>query len=764
VREVLSTSQFDDVKIEAMMLAVMAEDTEAIPLLIERLEDGGSVMRQSAQAIARIDGSEAQKAREPLVRAIEKGGPRDKVILAWALAKLGDERAFRPLLDGYIDGYTRELQGWDDEFLIDYAASDPDALEEMIKLADSDDDSHRWFAARTMGKLHSDRVVEPLLGLLEDPNKNVVKEAAISLGATGDERAGEAILKVLNQYPEMTDELLRSIQRSVGAPGLHAVYEKVESPSRKNKIVNLIREVQDPRAGDLLVAILEDVEEQTEGKGPSAGVRTRKEITLALADLGDERAIPLIEEFIHLDDIEVACKLYDCGPVNVDALGEDQVENYIRGYRLSPVIRDMVNGLVNIGTPEAKQVVLDLWHGIEEANQKYGSEGYLYWPARPALVMSALGRFGGEDVGPLLIDEVCSNSDVNMRAKALNVGATKDLAEPCPDIGAAARALGRIDYEPALEKFIEIAERPEGVDFTVPSVDNESIYMDRQSVLTGMAFMGSPEAFEHIVTIIEDPDDDYRTREAAVYPLAYCIDESNREQVIEKVLSTATDLPVRILYANALKFQADPAIAQRLLPLMSETTPNALLVPTAKVLGESCDASVMDQLVEVVTGGGEQETDALADYQNAALFAVTLCGEPDHLKAVLPYLNEQNVGDIVRHHYQEFPFQLTSEAYRSGRVLEKLRAALWLKEHDVVWAWQYLTGRLEVGFEQNPDGLSTMQIRDLLFESVESGTPWEQRVAAWALLGMKARGYLLALAAEGGETARVAREVLREES
>jgi HEAT repeat protein len=762
VREVLKTSTFEDVRVDAIALLTMVEDEESIPILVDKLGDGGETMRQAAQAIARLDGDEAQKAREPLSRAMEGAGPRDKVIIAWALARLGDERAFRPLLDGYIDGYTKELAGWDDEFLIDYAASDPKALDELIKLVDSDDPSHRWFAARTMGKIRDPRVVDPLLRLLDDQNRNVVKEAAISLGASGDDRAGESILKVLNQYPDMTDDLLRSIQQSVGAPGLKAIYDKVDSPSRKNKIVNLIREIRDPRAGDLLMAIMDDVEAETKDKGPTAGVKTKKEITLALSDLGDERAIPMIKYFIYLDDLNAACKIYDCGPVNVDALSEEQAENYVRGYRLSPVIRDMIDGLVNINTPEARQIVLDLWAQITDSNKKYGGDAYLYWQARPALVMSALGRMGGESIGSMLMEQVCSNAQVNMRAKALNVGASKDITEPCPDIGAASRALGRLKYEPVLEKLIEIGVRPEDIDFSVPSVDNESFLMDRRAVLQGMAYLGSPAAFETIATIIEDPLDDFRTREDAVYPLAYCIDETNREAILEKVTSSATDLPVRILYANALKFQSDPGTAQRLVPLLNEATPNALLVPVAKVIGESCDPEAISQLVDIVLSNEAQSVDALADHQNAALFAISLCGEPKHLNAVLPFFRSQNAEDIVRYHYQEFPFYLTTEGFDSGRVFKKLRTALWLRQHDIVWAWQYLTGRLEVGFEDNPDGLSLLEIRTRLMDKVRNGVPWEQEVSAWALLGMKDRGYLLALSAEGGVQAKVARDVLRE--
>ena len=762
VREVVKKTTYEDVRVEGIMLLVLAEDRESIPVLVEQLGAGGETMRQAAQAIARLGGEQAQQAREPLARAMEGAGPRDKVILAWTLANLGDERAFRPLLDGYIDGFTRELNGWEDEFLIDYAASDPGAFEEMIKLADSDDPAHKWFAATTMGKLRDPRVVEPLLKLLGDQNRNVVKAAAISLGATGDERSGEAILKVLEQYPEMTDELLRSIQQSVGAPGLKAVYDKVKTPSQKNKIVNLMREIRDPRAGDLLMAILEDVSEETEGKSEAAGIKTRKEIVLALADLGDPRAVPLIKEFIYLTDLNAACKIYDCGPVNVDTMSGEQLESYIRGYRLSPVVTDMISGLVNIGTPEAKQILVDLWGQIEDVNAKYKGDSYLYWPARPALVLSALGRLGATDMAPRFMEQVCSNAIVNMRAKALNIGQAKDLTEPCPDIGAASRGLGRLKYEPVLEKLLEIALRPEDIDFSVPSVDNESFLMDRRAVLQGMAYLGSPKAFDAIVTIIEDPLDDFRTREDAVYPLAYCIDSTNRDAVIDKVLSDATDGPVRILYADALKFQSDPAVAQRLVPLLNESTLNALLVPIATVIGESCDSTSMSQLVQIVTKGGEQSTDALADYQNVALFAISLCGEPEHLTAVSPYINAPNPQDIVRFHYQEYPFYLTKEAFNSGRVLKKLRAALWLRQHGIVWAWQYLVGRLEVGFEDNPDGLSLLEIRSRLSEKVRTGLPWEQEVAAWALFGMKDKGYLLAIAAEGGSAAKVARDVLRE--
>jgi hypothetical protein len=204
VRDVLNSTSFGDVKVAAIKYLVVAESRESIPDMIKALGEGGEVMRQAAQAIAMLGGKEAQEARDPLVRAIEGGGPRDKVIMAWALAKLGDERAFRPLLDGYIDGYTRELEGWNDDFLVDYAASDPKALDEMIKLSDSDDEAHRWFAASTLGKMKSDAVIAPLLRLSKDPNKNVVQAAALSLGMTGTKEAGQAVLEVLNRYPEMT--------------------------------------------------------------------------------------------------------------------------------------------------------------------------------------------------------------------------------------------------------------------------------------------------------------------------------------------------------------------------------------------------------------------------------------------------------------------------------------------------------------------------------------------------------------------------------
>jgi HEAT repeat protein len=107
VRKVLNASSFDDVKIQAIQYLILADDKESIPDLIKALDVGSEVMRQAAQAIARIGGPEAQAARDPLLKAIAKGGPRDKVILAWALASLGDERAFRPLLDGYIEPCRR---------------------------------------------------------------------------------------------------------------------------------------------------------------------------------------------------------------------------------------------------------------------------------------------------------------------------------------------------------------------------------------------------------------------------------------------------------------------------------------------------------------------------------------------------------------------------------------------------------------------------------------------------------------------------------
>jgi|GEM_PF-3140797 len=761
VREVMNTTGFGDVKLESIRYILMAGSRDAIPDLIKLLEDGGEVMRQAAQAIAQLGGEKAMAARDPLAHAIEKAGPRDKVILAWALASLGDERAFRPLLDGYIEGYTRELKGWDDNFLVNYAASDPKALGEMIKLASSQDPAHRWFAATTLGRIKSDEVVAPLLKLINDQNSNVVKAAAISLGMTGKKEAGEAILTVLGRYPDMTDELLRSIQQSAGAPGLAEVYKKATTPSIKSRIVAYMREVRDPRAGDILMAILEDVEKETKDKGIIAGLKTKKEIALSLSDIGDERAIPLLRMLINLDNVEAVCKLYDCGPVNdFKNLSKDQVEAYLRGYRLSPAMSDYIKGLVNIGNEEAKKILLDLWKKIQDMNAKYKADAYLYWPCRPAEVMYALGRLNVEGLGKMLENEICSNASANQRAIALNVGKPKELTIPCPDIEAASKALGRAKYTPILDKFIAIAKRPKGVDFSVPNVDNENIYSDRRVVLQGMAFLGDPKAIPVIEEILEDVTDYVPTKEQAAEALAYVVTPEKMNEIISKVNDSSKDTWVRAWYARALIPNAVEAIAEQVFEILSSDPPppNPLITPLGVALGESCNQEVIEKAMQFVEKA--ESPNSLSDAQTSALLAVVLCGSDETLARAVRYIKAGDNEERIRMAYTTIPLFLTKRAFDRGQILRKIQSALFLKGKEVVWPWTYITERLSAGYEDSPDGLSTFEIAKILYEKAKNSSGMEQKAAIWALLGMKNRGYVLALTREEGEVSRVAWEVL----
>ncbi|MFH1434805.1 MAG: HEAT repeat domain-containing protein [Pseudomonadota bacterium] len=760
VRAEMNGTSFDDVKLKALEYLIMAGDKESIPDMVTLLGQGGEVMRQAAQAIAVIGGESANAARDPILKAIGTGGPRDKAILGWALASLGDERAFRPLLDSYIDGYTRELKGWSDDFLVDYAARDPKALDEMIKLADSKDDGHRWFAATTMGKIRSDAVLPPLLKLVKDQNSNVVKAAAISLGMTGTQQAGEAILEVLARFPEMKDDLLRSIQQSAGAPGLSEVYKQTDSPSLKNRITSYIKDIKDPRSGDILIAILENIDKETEGKSPLAGLKTKKTVALALAEIGDPRAIPLLKNLMNLQDVKSVCKLYDCGPVgDFDNLSPDQVEAYLRGYRLSAAMSDYIDGLVNIGNADATEILVGMWKKIDSLNKKYRGDSYLYWPCRPAEVMYALGRLKVEGIGPMLENEVCSNRQANQRAISLNIGTKKDLTIPCPDIGAAAKALGRAKYTPILEKLIDIAKRPEDVDLSVPNVDNENIYSDRREVLQGMAFLGDSGAIEAIETILEDVEDFVATKDVAAGALPYVITPEKQQEVIMKIQDPEKDTWVRSWFSRSLIPRASESMASSLLSILTSNPPNPLITPLGVAIGESCNQEVIAQAMEFVETA--KEPGMLDDAQSAALIAVILCGDDDTLAKALRFLAAGDNEERVRMTYTVIPFYLTEESFANGRVYKKLNAALFLKSKKVLWPWGHLTERMEAGNEDEPDGLSEYDMRTLFYEKARAGG-WEREASIKSLLGMKAKGYVLALTREQGDVAGEAWEILRE--
>ena len=79
---------------------------------------------------------------------------------------------------------------------------------------------------------------------------------------------------------------------------------------------------------------------------------------------------------------------------------------------------------------------------------------------------------------------------------------------------------------------------------------------------------------------------------------------------------------------------------------------------------------------------------------------------------------------------------------------------------EIVWAWKHLMQRLKHGYDDAPKGLTKLEVRHALVDSVRTDKV-NGELAAKMLASLSERGYLLALQAEKGPHSLIVRDVLR---
>jgi hypothetical protein len=150
--------------------------------------------------------------------------------------------------------------------------------------------------------------------------------------------------------------------------------------------------------------------------------------------------------------------------------------------------------------------------------------------------------------------------------------------------------------------------------------------------------------------------------------------------------------------------------------------------------------------------------------QRAAVFAILLGGNLDRLDRILEILKGQESRLVLRQWYEEHPVFLTKQMFDSKRIFKRLKIARTIadkteKTGPVLWPWKHLMDRLKNGWDTSPGGLTSLQVKHLLADTVRNDAE-NRKLAAEILSGLNARGILLALQSEKGPSSEVAREII----
>lgn len=383
------------------------------------------------------------------------------------------------------------------------------------------------------------------------------------------------------------------------------------------------------------------------------------------------------------------------------------------------VSTEAIDALRRLANPAAAPALLELF---EKA------------PEHKAAVMRALGTTGAKDAGPKLMKELEGD-----------------------DIGAAAKALGQLPYEPAYKKMVEILPRSKykKIDFSRPSVPSEMAYRNRLEALGGLAYFGRPDPklIKEITAIIEDPEDDFRLGEVAGSTLGLIADAGAYQLMLQKIMDTKLDERIRTDYALGLWRKPNPEISTQLLPLLQGDTPAGVKTAAALAIGYAGNPANDAKLI------------ALLDDPNArryAAVAITLGGSEEAAHKLVDVLaKDRDTEEILRmavNSTEDDNFNLLMKSmFDSGQLYRRLKVAQILSEGNGTasysYAWLHITTRLRSGWE-GPGGMSDRDIRETLFKEIGSSDPARRKLVADTLLAMNLRGLLLAARDAGVKEAR----------
>lgn len=523
--------------------------------------------------------------------------------------------------------------------------------------------------------------------------------------------------------PEVVDPLVRLIQR------------KDEDTEVVRASVMGLGRTGDPRAAEPLFTLMQQRPEMRQSV-LEALARSTAAPQLAVL-LGQAKEVTAKRDLVRLLRKTADARAADALAAAIVEVDQDTKEEAAQGLAELGDAR-AVPPLLELANSEDDTVATDATDALRRLANPAAAPGLLElfekFPFRKAAIMRSLGTTGAAEAGPKLIKELEGD-----------------------DIGAAAKALGQLAYEPAYSVMLATLPRSKykDIDFSKPSTPSEMAYRNRLESITGLSYFGKadPKLVKALVEIIEDPLDDFRLGEVAGAALGQIADEAVYQLMLQKIMDTKLDERIRTDYALGLWRKPNAEIAVQLPPLLEGDTPAAVKTAAALAIGYAGNPANDAKLI------------ALLDDPNArryAAMAVLLGGNEEAGTKLLGILNtDHDTEEVLRMAVtstEDDNFNLiTKSMFESGQIYRRLRVAdILMKgtgELAFSYPWQQVTARLRAGWE-GPGGMSDRDIREAVFKEIGSPDAARRVLVSNTLVYMNLRGLLLAARDAGVKEAR----------
>jgi HEAT repeat protein len=729
LKDILQKCERKEILLDVVYTLGVSKDATAAPQLIKLLARGDNVAEEAAMALATIGGPEAKAGADEIFKQLGPSKDVGRARFAWALCALGDERGMTALLEavGKQIANPKTIHGWDPAVIARMANTD-----RLIEMANSSNEMIQFHAAQELGFRKDKDTIPSLIKLLGSTGRNVVVEAAVALGRSTDERARKALVDKLRNDSGLIDLILTTVTMSVGAPSLEVIYDGMTDVDVKFKIVGRLKELKDPRSKDFLVKVLNEKLPYVTPKEKLDADNIHNQALWTLEDLGDPR---------------IADKMFE--KTQWLAMTEEQIPDPATRYRQDDMTRRLANGIPSWFARVKPPGFGDYLQKIYDANAPYSNTPECAKRVKVDIgpLMDAMGRCGDQRFCSVIKPFLDQDEKFHFQAASLAIGRLK-----CPDAAKEfAKRMAMTSKERKEESFSTSIETRE---FSM-----ETRLQERRNSILACRYLNDAKTADAMMLIAIDPKDDPELRTEAGISLSFITDEKVLGKILEKIKDTAAEMGARTLLLEGLAYNPSPAAVDAAFGVLEKETDAALVRAAALVIGESADPANDDRLNKLLDDTDENR-------RRAAIFAVLLGGSTARIDKVADLiLSGPETGLLLSQYYEDRPVLLTATMFEKKRIFRRLAVADALmkagetRSGDLSWAWKRLIERLKNGWDMSPGSLNQREIRDLIADAVRNDAAYRELAAA-TLVGLAERGELLALQAEDGPQAAVARAAL----
>lgn len=758
----------DEVRCEAMKQLAWARDPEGVPLAAKALASPSEpVQGMAALALAEYGRPMGEGAKDTLLAALKTVGSGAKPQVAWALVVLGDARAFDDVMVLYRLGHLAKVQR-----LGGGNAFDPHKIVSLITLdklagmADDQSPAVRQLVATVLSNTGDARWTDVLIKLVKDKDAEVARQAAPGLGKIGDARAREPLVSALKGVDkESRTKYFEALRDGIGTQGLVVALDAApteDSPDDarqpgkaawyfRKQLLNMIYVVDatdafkkgqglnDPAGADALYGYIE--------KNPHIHMQTHA--ALALAAIGDVRAVPTLAKRLRMDPLKIYSDQYDW-EMALKRHDDERVE-----------AARMIADLAQIHPDKKAQI------------QEQAEDAVIFWlheRTQPhANGLRALAAMGStKDIDAF---RKWAEPDVPLPKEGQHEGGFPPEWEIAQS---AMRYVGWLKDERSwrgLEKGL--TARPKDLDVTMDGLYKGGLAMLGMALRAvgvgaahGFSQWRDNKAFKPLLEYIEEPKNNEQSRKEACAALAWVAETDDFKTIAEKIEkykgNEKPDEFRRECLLEALIQRPVPGTSQALFTLMTPQSAIETRHQVARALAKGgFDAGIEAKLFEMLK---------VEELMNDAALALMLGGSPDTAARALAWFankpaaaRKPALDELGELWYKSFGYW-SNEDLEAGLLFKYVKNAEAMARVSIAqtpqeWARLMLERQFDnLLYDNGPHSFTRVVLRHRLWNMAKGQDEAKRVGAIHTLKFMKERGVLLALRNEAGPGQEAARQ------